>query len=351
MANNLKIKEIKYNIEPHALSLIVTNECTAACTDCCFNCSPKKGISMTVDEAKQYIKDGIDVFKTIKLAVLTGGEPFLLGIDSLVEIIEYINEFKIYSRIVSNAFWATTPEKTANYVERLAKAGLHEINFSTGDEHQKFVKVKNVVNACIESVKVGLMVAVNIESHAESNFSNKNLIEDERYKEFFSKQENSDKIRILNGLWSSLDNKDKPYKYAENYLDLLKDNRRGCDSIFDVFSIFPNGDMTACCGLTVSKIKHLQLGNVKQESVKTLWESQYKYFINLWLKIEGPYKILEYLSTKEPEIKNLRLDHTCQACNYLFNNQMVVDTVSKYYVEKIPEVLFKYQIQKKLKNI
>ena len=351
MESGLRIKEIKYHIEPNAVSLIVTDECTAACTNCCFNCSPRKGTSMSADEAKEYIKNSVDAFKSLKLVVLTGGEPFLLGINFLTEVIGYAKSLNLHTRIVSNAFWATTPQKTAKYINALVKAGLDEINFSTGDEHQKYVKIENIVNACIESVKSNLMVAVNVESHAGSNFKNMALLENTQYKDFFSNKKNAEKIKIINGLWSSLDRNYEAFEYNKNEIELLKNMKKGCDSIFNIYSVFPNGDLAACCGLTVAKMDHLQLGNLKKMDLKLLYENQYRYFINLWIRIEGPYKIIEFLTSKEPELGKLPLNHVCQVCNYLFNNEKVVAAVSKYYVEKIPEVFFKYQVNQQLKNL
>jgi len=350
MTDKLNVREIKYFIKPSTINLIVTDVCTATCRNCCFNCSPQNGTSMTIDEATNYIKTGAETFDTLKLVVLTGGEPFVLGIDFLTEVIAFAKNLNLATRIVSNAFWAKTPLKTANYINTLVKAGLSEINFSTGDEHQKYVKIENIVNACIESVKANLRVGVNVESHAKSNFNNQTLFSNKRYKEFFSIEENAEKIKIFNGLWSSLDS-GECYKYNKDAIDLARKMGKGCDSILNSFSVFPNGNLTACCGLTVSKIEHLLLGNLKYGELKTMYESQYYYFINLWLKIEGPYKIFEYLSSKDPEIGDLPLNHVCQVCNYLFNNQKVIELVSKYYIEKIPEVFFKYQIQKQLKNI
>ena len=345
----LKIKDIKYCFEPTMIGLIVTDECTASCNNCCFNCSPKKGISMSLEDMKYYVNSGIENFKEIKTVVLTGGEPFLLGIKQLKDIINHINKLNLRSRIVTNGFWATH-SKTKEYICELVASGLNEINFSTGDEHQKFVNIENIINACIESVKSGLTVAVNIESHEKSCFNINTLFENSLFKEFFSNQENINKIKIVSGIWSSLNEDSNSYDYNLNNMELLKKRKKGCNSIFKSISILPSGEMTVCCGLTVTKIAHFKLGNVKTDNMKTLYETQYNCFINLWLKMEGPYNILEYLALKEPRIKELHVNHSCQACNYLFNNEFVKETISKYYIEKIPEVLFKYQIQKKLNN-
>jgi hypothetical protein len=101
----------------------------------------------------------------------------------------------------------------------------------------------------------------------------------------------------------------------------------------------------------VNNINELNLGNVHAENIKTLYENQYKNFINLWLRVEGAYKIFDFLISKEPKLKTMELNHACQACSLLFNNELARNTLLENYKEKIPEILFKYNINKKLKII
>ena len=54
-------------IEPKILSLITTEKCTAACHNCCFQCSPRLKQRMSLDEV---IKD----FPMILACVFTGGD-------------------------------------------------------------------------------------------------------------------------------------------------------------------------------------------------------------------------------------------------------------------------------------
>lgn len=234
---------------------------------------------------------------------------------------------------------------------RLKNAGLDELNLSTGDEHQEYVKLENISRAAIESVKLNITTVINVEAHLSSNFTADTLFKIPSFNEFFSKEENSDKLKIINGLWSDFKKGAKSLEFDKNSLKLIQESKKGCDSIFKIFSVFPDGQMAACCGLTIKKIKELKLGNLNCYSARFLYELQYMNFINLWLKIEGPYAIFKFLRSKQPRLNAISLNHNCQICSTIFNNPLARKTLQNNYVEMIPSVLFKYRIQKQLKII
>ncbi len=133
------------DIQPQILTISPTHKCTAACSNCCFACSPK--ISHILDNEKifNYIDETISCFPSIKVLVITGGECFVLG-KKLNEIIKYAKKLNLLTRVVSNGFWAKTYDIAYKKLYELKKIGLTEINFSTGDNHIEFVSVENVVN-------------------------------------------------------------------------------------------------------------------------------------------------------------------------------------------------------------
>jgi len=239
---------------------------------------------MSIDDAKNYISKAIKSFETISLVVITGGEPFILGISFLEEIILFSKSFKLLTRIVSNGFWACSEEKTNKHLVRLKNAGLDELNLSTGDEHQEYVKLESISRAAIESVKLNITTVINVEAHLSSNFTADTLFKIPSFNEFFSKEENSDKLKIINGLWSDFKKGAKSLEFDKNSLKLIQESKKGCDSIFKIFSVFPDGQMAACCGLTIKKIKELKLGNLNCYSARFLYELQYMNFINFMVE-------------------------------------------------------------------
>lgn len=72
---------------PVVLTLVTTHKCTASCSSCCFNCSPSRKESMKLVDLKEYIDISMNSFPSIEVIVLTGGEAFLLGLDTLENLI------------------------------------------------------------------------------------------------------------------------------------------------------------------------------------------------------------------------------------------------------------------------
>lgn len=86
------------------------------------------------------IIDNISSCKTIRTVIWTGGECTLLG-NVLLDGIRYAKSKGLASRVVSNANWATSMDKAMEMVSNLKSAGVVEINYSTGDNHQKYVPI------------------------------------------------------------------------------------------------------------------------------------------------------------------------------------------------------------------
>lgn len=147
-------------VQPTTLTLVITRRCSAQCRNCCSQCSPYKQQEIPLDDAIGYIDKALNAFPSIKVLVITGGEC-MLNVEKLNEIISYGNKYGLVVRIVTNCFWATSQEKADRLVEALVKNGLQEINFSTGDEHQEFVPLENIVYAVIASLEHNLTCGVN----------------------------------------------------------------------------------------------------------------------------------------------------------------------------------------------
>lgn len=270
--SSIELKKIEYKFDPFGMSLVVTDKCTAACKSCCFHCSPKGTDKMTLKEAKSYIKNAVESFDSLSLLIITGGEPFLLGLNVLEELLKYAKSFNLITRIVTNGYWAKSLNKANEVLERLVCAGLDELNLSTGDEHQAFVNINNIVYAAIESVKLNLTTVINVESHLNSNFNSDSLFEIELFNDFFKQNKNSEKLKIMSGLWSDLGKADIGIEHDPELLKITQENKKGCDSIFKTFAVFPDGKMTSCCGLTVKEIKELHLGNMNSHTAKDLYD-------------------------------------------------------------------------------
>ena len=153
--------------ELRTISLITTFQCTSACEHCCFNCNPQNQDKMNQELMFRSIDQAAKV-ATVKSIVFTGGECFLLG-DLLYKGISRASNYGLSTRCVSNASWAKDVKSADRVVALLKRAGLKEINFSTGDHHLRYVSLECVKNAVMSSIKHNIRTVVNVETFKNSN--------------------------------------------------------------------------------------------------------------------------------------------------------------------------------------
>lgn len=335
-------------IPPVSISLIVTDKCTAECLNCCFGCNRSNKNRLTWPEIKGYIEQATDEFSTIKLLVITGGECFTIGQD-LDKTIKYASKKGLVVRAITNAFWATTFKSAYLKLKRLKALGLSELNISTGEEHQQWVKFDNIIFALIAAIKLDITVVVNIETAPSSQFNEKNIYHDIRLKKYNIRSNSN--VHILNGKWMYFKmqpnqpevSADKCNKASNS---VINSNDR-CTSLFRDIVISSQHRMYACCGLTCTHIPYLYIGNTKKYRLSELYRRHFDDFIKIWLFTEGPAKILNYVQKKlgmEPQ--DTSDWHICRSCIELFKNQDYINCLKENYKEELSNVILKYSLLK-----
>jgi MoaA/NifB/PqqE/SkfB family radical SAM enzyme len=131
------------------LAVMPTYRCVANCASCGTLSNPKVETELSLQAIIECIREA----KRLNFAniVFTGGEPMLCW-KKLLKAIKETKKLSMMTRLVTNAYWATTPNKALKKIQILKKAGLDEINFSTGDEHAKFIPLANIINAISASI-------------------------------------------------------------------------------------------------------------------------------------------------------------------------------------------------------
>ncbi len=337
----MRIKDLV--IPPTTVTILTTYQCTAACRNCCSQCNPNIKERLTFEKMKGYLDMCLKAYPdSIKVFVLTGGECFLLGND-LVKIIEYANSKGLIVRVVTNGYWAQTYEKAYKKLKKLTDIGLREINFSTGDDHQEWVKYDNVINGSIAAADLGLTCVVNVETHDNASFNNSVFLKDERILHYLQKDSSEKKrIRIINGVWVPF-LKETNVSYNKTIIGIPKER---CTGLLNAININPYSSVLACCGLFNERILPLRLGNLslKGSDLKQIYEDQFSDFIKIWLFVDGPYKILEWVYKKRNIKKEIPNGHICMQCAILFKEQQNIETIQVYLDEILSSVLLKYQL-------
>src|SRR5262249_57735436 len=101
------------------LCIMLTYACPAACTNCGTSSHPKEKNILKLDVALSGIKQA----RALNFAsvVFTGGESTLRWKDLLIAI-RYAHELGFPTRLVTNAHWATSPERSIQLIGELLEA-------------------------------------------------------------------------------------------------------------------------------------------------------------------------------------------------------------------------------------
>lgn len=337
--NNADIQKY-FNISPSILTLIPTHKCTASCNNCCFSCSPNISYIMDMKTMKKIITDAMQSFPHLKVLVITGGECFLLR-DDLTEIIKYaVKKYKLIVRVVTNAYWATSFEQAEERLRPLVDAGLTEINFSTGDEHQQFVKFQNIVNAVLASVELNLStILISVETPPNGKFTSIQLQQNSSIKSLIE----NERIGYIDAAWMYFKNLDTTNNNTSCPQPIFQRQRKPCESIFRGININPHSQLLACCGLTVEYNPFLKLGDINQHLIKDLYFSQFNDMFKIWLLVDGPKfiydKIMQYRGLK-PKL----LPHDCAYCIETVQNKDNLGILKQILPNEIPSILYRHKI-------
>lgn len=258
-------------------------------------------------------------------------------------IIEYANSLNLSTRIVTNAFWASTEDKAKKYIYSLAESGLDEINFSTGDEHLKFVPIDNILNAVkacdeVESIKT---CAVVIESGTSKTFTKESF--NIEFESRFGKGYKS-KLILLSSPWVDLSG--KTLAFSEEELQHKKNTYRknGCDNIFTGIQINPKGQILACCGFAAEYSPFLKMGKFPKEAnrLKDIYKEHSLDLLKMWLFLDGPRGIFEYFNEDKSCISSM---HDCEICTRILLDKSYLEKIASIRPEKITDILYRMQFK------
>ena len=343
MASSGSTEQFPVLMTPSAGTILATYNCTARCEHCCFDSHPGIKQRLSLEEIKSAI-DQMCETGSLRLIVFSGGECFTLGED-LDRAVEHAAQKGLMTRCVTNGFWAGTPEKARRRLSDLKLAGLKEINFSTGDFHQRWVPQANIINGVLAALELELTCLVVIEMQKERRVNTQSFIAEPRITELLA-TERGNQLRIIESPWMPMSpqemiRQNDPYTLSSQNLHL----KSGCTSILGTVVVNPHGQLGICCGLSREMIPELNMDIGPHESITDRCREASSDFLKIWLRVEGPERILAWAASKDPTIEwENRYSHHCHACLALFSDEKVRKVIRLHHQEKIPEVLLKFSL-------
>ena len=129
-------------------------------TRCNIRCAHCVAADTLLDHKKMELAQAKKIIRDMAATGVTGisftaGEPFLY-FDDLLELVDLCREQGIYTRIVTNSFWATTAELARQRLELLKQSGLCQLRLSYSRWHQEHVPRVNILHAANGCLQTGI---------------------------------------------------------------------------------------------------------------------------------------------------------------------------------------------------
>lgn len=318
------------------LSIMPTYQCNAECTNCGTFSNPRVKEKLSQEEVFKAIKEAKNLdFLNV---VFTGGEPTLSWGDLLASI-TYARELGLHTRIVTNAYWAKSYKSAIDKLNKLIDAGLDEINYSTGDEHSKFIPLSRICYAVKAAYDLGLGFHVNIEGSDNNKIRKIDLINNILLAEI----PNDVLVQKFDeSPWMPL-SPDQKGIYPEDWYVNKKniDSRTGCNSVLQTIVLQANGKIGACCGLGLKQIEELNVGYIgsKNPLENSIRESEADMLL-LLIHYIGPEKILAWAQNYDSSIEwEDMYAHRCQACKRIYSDGDIAAVLKENISDLEPELI------------
>ena len=273
-----------------------STRCNIRCTHCVAGEEIPAGRKMDHPKAKEII--GEMARAGVGGISFSAGEPFLY-INEITALVKLCRQLNIYTRIVTNSFWAKTEVASDAVVSELKKNGLCQLRLSFSRWHQEHVNQNNVLNAARSCQKIGLNYYISF----VTDFS----LEDDPKEQF---------LRDHGLLFFP-----EPVIYAgraEGFKQrvILTDYQANCCDMNPYLT--PDLDMFACCdaGNHFSKTQFFHLGNLNNQTMEQLFTKTETNRLYQLIRTMGITNIASFTGMKARDI----ITHSkCELCRKLFN--------------------------------
>ena len=274
-----------------------STKCNVRCEHCVAAGEIRHTSTMALSTAKSIISKMAAA--DVKGISFTAGEP-LIFLSEIIELIKICAINNIYSRVVTNGFWAKTSQSSDTIILQLKSAGLSQLRISFSRWHQKNIDRQNIVNAAESCKKAGINYFISF----VTDFSK----EDEEYEDFL--RNNNLKFFPEPVIFAG---KAESFKRRE----LITDYQDNCCPMNPYIS--PDLDMFACCdaGSHFTNTNFFHLGNLANDSIDELFEkcetnSLYNHIRNM-----GITTLASFAGFKSRDIIKYR---KCELCKLIFNS-------------------------------
>jgi len=314
-------------LRPQQLTILTTDQCTAACGHCSMNSSPERRGRLSREDMCKAMTDAHAAYGLLTV-VFAGGEPTLLG-EALLDCIAHADGLGINTRIVTNASWAINDKKARRKIEELRWAGLRELNISADDQHEPFVPFDNIIRAWHAAKGRGFSSVVIANCYGPDSRITPDFIEDktgERLERRFDGAGSTQPLpapaadgtvyMISNSLTQHLGRAHNELPSTDIiYPDSQNELEGGCPWAVNSPALTAGNHLAVCCGIEAHGNAVLDLGDIGETSFAELIEQADQDVLLNAIALMGPMYLKRVIQAYDPSVAfRERYGSVCQVC-------------------------------------
>jgi hypothetical protein len=338
-------------LEPTTVTVLTTNKCTAQCRHCSMNAGPDRNDTLSWPQLEKILTQ---LFAETKLTVVvfSGGESTMLG-DDLLKALTLCKQHGVITRLVTNAFWATSPTAAHAKLKELRDAGLDELNISTDDYHLPYISLQKVRYAFDAARELNFMSLVLCNAYGPESWLtperiNKEFGEGSEMNRRFDangarvdneRQVGKTLVMLSNGVSMKLGrgvqglDESEVLQHNAEQLDEIGEQIGGCPWAVRSAAISAKGHLVSCCGFEVEDNQILDYGDLNDHSLGELLDRADNDLITNMIAIVGPVKLkqlLEQIAPDEVSFPRKSYRGYCEVCEDLVGIKKNRDALYKY---------------------
>lgn len=283
---------------PRHIAFGYSTKCNIRCDHCVAADEFSQDVTLEYSRAEAIIEEM--AYYNVKGISFTAGEPLLFFKD-ICKLIQICKQNNIYSRIVTNGYWAKNRETADSIVSELKQRGLSQLRISFSRWHHKNVDRKNIATAAASCKKYGLDYFISfVTDLSDQDDTHEQFLQDLKLKYF-------PEPVIYSG---------RAKKFIRH--EIFTDYQPNTCSMNPYLS--PELNMFACCdaGSRFDKTDFFFLGNLKDYNIGELFRKKEDNILYSHIRNMGITAIASYFGFKASEIVKYR---KCELCENLFNSE------------------------------
>lgn len=272
-------------------------------TTCNIRCGHCVAAGDTPATQKMELSKAREIIRDMAMAGVTGvsftaGEPFIYY-DDILELVDLCHEKSMYTRIVTNSFWAKTPERTALLLGGLKQNGLSQLRLSYSRWHQQHVPQQNVLHAAEGCMQAGIDYFISfVTDFSEEDDPLEHYLRDHKLK-FFPEPV------IYAGRAEAISRRKILTDYQKNRCQMNP-------------YLAPDLSMYACCdaGSHFDTTNFFFLGNLEDHAIEELFKKSESTPLYTCIRSMGITALASFAGMKARDIVTYR---KCELCKKLFD--------------------------------